>query len=191
MKKIFLLIATTFALSANASWIYALNGTVFINGVIEAGDAQKLDAQLSSETKKIVITSQGGNVEEAILMARSIRKSEKLLVAKRLCASSCAIILSLASKTAIDDEAVVAFHAGDFEWRLSMLKRMESYVPQTESFRLFFEKHRSEIQVAADRLTDVRQTVFRDFELPYFWHQAVIDLWWSNLNRHNDRLFQT
>lgn len=176
MKKVFLSIATTFAISANASWIYALNGTVFVNGVIETGDAQKLDSQISNDTRKIVITSQGGSVEEAILMARSIRKSEKLLVAKRICASSCAIIFSLAYRTEIDDQTIIAFHAGDFEWRLSMLKRMESYVPQTEGFRPHFEEKRAEIQAASDRLADVRQAVFRDFALPYFWHQAVIDL---------------
>ncbi|MFZ6745544.1 hypothetical protein ACO0LC_20150 [Undibacterium sp. JH2W] len=85
--------------------------TVQYDGEIVRGSHQALLKHLKPETEKLRMNSLGGNVEEAILMAKEIRTRNIQLVVEAACLSSCANYLFLgASSKVLGAHALLGFH---------------------------------------------------------------------------------
>lgn len=79
-------------------------------GKITEGSAQALYAQLSPQTKRLKITSLGGDSIEAMRMGRIIQKQGLELIVDRYCVASCAQYLFFASPTKqLNKDALLGF----------------------------------------------------------------------------------
>ena len=81
MKKVISLLLCLFI--SQAAWaadIAIFLGTLSITGTIEKGDAVALEKKLGEDFRRLTIRSPGGNVLEAIAMAKLLRTSRKHLV---------------------------------------------------------------------------------------------------------------
>ena len=180
-NRLVLIVGLLIASVAQASWIYSLGGTLVISGKIEKGDRQRVEKRLNGDTKKITIMSPGGDVEEGLAIGALIRRSEKLLVVRKYCLSACGLIFVMAHRRAMDEGGFVAFHAGEYALRLSVLASLKAYEPKTDEYRAHFEAKKSELENAWKRRSQLRESTFADAGLDYAWHQKMVDLTASKL----------
>ena len=85
-----------------------------ISGVIEPGDASKLESLLSVHRPSVVfVRSGGGDVRAAIEMGLLLRSLGAHVVVRDICLSSCAnYLFSLASAKSVEPGALLGFHGG-------------------------------------------------------------------------------
>ena len=114
MKFLFILLALS-SMPVAAEVAYRINTpdqkTVEYDGEIVRGSHQALLPYLLPEVERLKISSAGGNVEEAILIATEIRKKNIQLQVDGICLSSCANYLFLgASSKSLGPHAILGFH---------------------------------------------------------------------------------
>ena len=92
-------------------WI-AARSEIYIRGSIGPGFAHKLLHLLAQEptARRIVITSPGGWVKEAVMTASLVEKSGTDVVARETCNSACILVLLAAHKRYADWDMVFGFH---------------------------------------------------------------------------------
>jgi hypothetical protein len=83
-----------------------------LRGSIVAGDGQRFGALLTAEVKTLRVQSAGGDLREALAMARGVLAQQLAIEIDGLCASACAqLLLPAASAVRVADGSVVALHA--------------------------------------------------------------------------------
>lgn len=92
------------------------NANLIFEGSIIAGDCDRIEKILNKiSVSTLVVNSQGGDVDEALCIAKRLRLSEiRKTVVRGLCWSSCANYLFLGAQEKIIERGVVGFH-GNFE----------------------------------------------------------------------------
>ena len=92
-------------------WI-AARSEIYIRGSIGPGFADRLLHLLAQEptARRIVITSEGGLVKEAMKVASLVEKSDTDVVARETCNSACILILLAAHKRYADWDMEFGFH---------------------------------------------------------------------------------
>jgi hypothetical protein len=85
---------------------------IYIRGAIGPGFAQELRHLLAQEptARRIVITSTGGFIKEALKVALLLEKSDSDIVARETCNSACILILLAAQKRYADWDMAFGFH---------------------------------------------------------------------------------
>jgi hypothetical protein len=94
-------------------FVYWPDGTIGIAGGIGPGFAEDLKAALAQHPNftRIVITSQGGLVSEAMAAARMLEGRHATVVARWQCDSACVIILMAGERRLALKGMIVGFHA--------------------------------------------------------------------------------
>ncbi|MEL6884876.1 MAG: hypothetical protein AAFP87_10235 [Pseudomonadota bacterium] len=92
------------------------DGTTYrLEGAIEAGDADRIIAQLGTsepEPKVLILQSPGGSVHDALVLGRHIRAQgmQTQMLAGEFCYSACPYLLAAGTARDIDSDASVGVH---------------------------------------------------------------------------------
>ena len=100
--------------SANASE-YNKKSVILLNGEINLKMYNYYISNISSGTKKIIVTSLGGDVKYGVLIGRDIISRKLDVVVRDYCLSSCANYILLAGKNKkIEKNSIIGFHGTSF-----------------------------------------------------------------------------
>jgi len=118
MKKLFLtaiaalFLATSMTPAASASFVVR-DGDVYLSNTIERGDDRIFKAAIDDDTsvKRVVLNSDGGNMEIAIAIADRIRtRGLSTYVADNSCASACVLIWAAGKPRRLSEGARLGLH---------------------------------------------------------------------------------
>ena len=87
--------------------------TIVFKGGIDKVSSEALIAAINEGANRIVITSQGGSMEDALNIAEVMQKHKIVLEVKDYCISACANFLFIAaSEKKLLPDAILGFHGG-------------------------------------------------------------------------------
>lgn len=134
--------------SANAAE-YAIkridSSTLSFRGKIVEGSAQELMSQLTTETRLLQITSQGGSQVEAILMGKLLSEQNMTLVVDQYCIAACANYVFLGAKNKfLQPASLLGFqNTNPLQGLAELKRRFENKEVNSQSFNVNISKTNS------------------------------------------------
>jgi ATP-dependent protease ClpP protease subunit len=165
---------------AEAAEVFRRFDTVVIKGEIKKGDSDAFASLLKDATtkyRKVVVTSAGGNVEEAMKLGQQIREVRLPLEVWGYCVSSCANFLFLsAPRRSVRDDAIVAFHAGTEGWLRQAIPLISAHKSSNEQEAALFGEQFAKMQSEHQRLTALQIEAFSAAGVSPSMREAVLRL---------------
>jgi hypothetical protein len=91
--------------------VKTVRNTMYFDGSLTSASVKPMLDYLRHGGRRLVVTSQGGEVSAAIVIAREIHKSRAEVIVRKFCLSSCANYLFLAAHTkSLEVGSVLGFH---------------------------------------------------------------------------------
>ncbi|MBR7783989.1 hypothetical protein [Undibacterium luofuense] len=146
--------------------------TIVFKGLIDTASSEALIAAINEGTNRIVITSQGGSMEDALNIAEVMQKHKIVMEVKDYCISACANFLFIAaSEKKLLPEAMLGIHGGAMNTRTDEFRKMKAsknevfqqFVQLNERGRAFFDAvgFDDELLRISGKLTRSVPTVYR------------------------------